>query len=153
MRLKVRIPNVEPEFYQMPHECSYEGCHERAFKQHQEGCPKALRDPQHERVEAKRYRCLRCGRTFRVYPKGVSRAQQSDALRGFSVPPCLLGLSYGAVSDALEALAILFSKPLYLGKTTVFRNVQRAGHKAGSLRRAWLEKGKRIRVVGADVLR
>ena len=151
MRLKVRIPNVEPEFYQMPTECPYEDCHGTAFKEHQKGCPKALRDPQHEQVEAKRYRCLRCGRTFRVYPKGVSRAQQSDALRGFSVLLYLLGLSYGAVSDALEALAILLSKPLYLGKTTVFRNVQRAGHKARSLRRAWLEKGKRIRVVGADV--
>ncbi len=69
------------------------------------------------------------------------------------MPPCLLGLSSGAVSDALEALAILLSKPLYLGKTTVFRNMQRAEHKARSLRRAWLEKGKRIRVVVADSLR
>ena len=85
MRLKVHIPKVEPELYQMPTECPYEGCHGTAFKEHQKGCPKPLRDPQHERVEAKRLRCLRCGRTFRIYPKGVSRGQQSDALRGFSV--------------------------------------------------------------------
>jgi hypothetical protein len=150
MRLKVRIRNVEPGVYQMPNECTYEGCHGRAFKQHQEGCPKELRDPQHEHVEAKRYRCLRCGRTFRVYPRGVTRAQQSDALKAFSVLLYLLGLSYGAVSDALEALAVLLSKPLYLGKTTIYRNVQEAGHKVRRVRRAWLSRGQRVRVIGAD---
>jgi hypothetical protein len=52
MRLKVRIPNLEPETYQMPTECPYEGCRGTAFKEHQKGCPKALCDPRHERVEA-----------------------------------------------------------------------------------------------------
>lgn len=150
MRLKVRIPKVEPGVYQMPNECPYEGCHGSAFKQHQEGCPKELRDPQHEQVEAKRYHCLRCGRTFRVYPKGVTQAQQSDALKAFSVLLYLLGLSYGAVSDALEALAVLLSKPLYLSKTTIYRNVQGAGHKVRRLRQAWLSRGQRVRVIGAD---
>jgi transposase-like protein len=150
MRLKVRITNVEPELYQMPTECPYEGCHGRVFKQHQKGCPKELRAPQHEQVEAKRYRCLRCRRTFRVYPKGVSPAQQSDALKAFSVLLYLLGLSYGAVSDALEALAVLLSEPLYLGKTTVYRNVQGAGQKVRRLRQAWLSKGQRVKVIGAD---
>jgi len=151
MRLRVRIPTVEPTLYQMPTECSYEGCHGTVFKMHQEGCPKPLRDPQHERVEAKRYRCLRCGRTLRVYPKGVSRDQQSDALKAFSVFLYLLGLSYGAVSDALGALEVLLSKPLYLGKTTVYRNVQRVGQKVRRLRQAWLRKGHQVKVMGADV--
>jgi hypothetical protein len=53
-------------------------------------------------VGAQRYLCLRCEGTFRVYPKGVSRAQQSNALKAFSVLLSVLGLSYGAVSDALE---------------------------------------------------
>jgi len=66
MRLKVRIRSVEPELYQMPTECPYERCHSKAFKQHQEECPKGLRHPQHERVEAKRRRCLRCGRSARL---------------------------------------------------------------------------------------
>jgi len=153
MRLKVRIPNVEPELYQMPTECPYERCHGKAFKQHQKGCPKELRDPQHEQVKARRYRCLRCGRTFRVYPKGVSRAQQSRALKAASVLLYLLGLSYGAVSDALEALEILLSKPIYLGKTTVYRNVQEAGQKARKLRKVRLRKGQQVRVIGADVTR
>jgi len=153
MRLKVRIPKVEPELYQMPTECLQEGCHGTAFKQHQEGCPKGLRDSQHEQVEAKRYRCLRCGHTFRVYPKGVTRAQQSDALKAFSVLLYLLGLSYGAVSDALEALETLLNKPLSLGKSTVYRNVQALGQRVRRLRHTWLRKGQRIRVIGADVTR
>lgn len=151
MRLKVRIPNVEPGLYQMPTECPHEGCQGTAFKQHQDRCPKPLRDPRHEQVEAKRYRCLRCGGTFRVYPKGVTQAQQSDALKAFSVLLYLLGLSYGAVSDALRALGTLLSKPLSLGKSTVYRNVQASGQKARRLRQAWLQRGQRIRVIGADV--
>ena|GEM_PF-6770111 len=62
----------------------------------------------------------------------------------------LLGLSYGAVSDALGALEVLLSKPLSLGKTTVYRNVRAAGQKVRRLRQAWLRKGQRIRVLGTD---
>jgi hypothetical protein len=35
MRLKVRIPNVEPETYQMPTERPYEECQGTVFKEHQ----------------------------------------------------------------------------------------------------------------------
>jgi hypothetical protein len=104
-------------------------------------------------VEAQRQRCLRCDRTFRVYPKGVSRAQQSDALKAFSVLLYVLGLSYGGVSDALMALQLLLDQALYLGKTTVYRNVQATGQAARRLRRAWLQQGRKIRVLGADLTR
>jgi len=59
---------------------SHLNCDGKHFEKHQDHCAKAIRDASYEAVEAQRYRCLRCGRTFRVYPKGVSRAQQSDAL-------------------------------------------------------------------------
>lgn len=153
MRLRVHIPRVEPELYQMPGECPYAGCHGSAFKEHQRGCPKAVRDPRHEQVEAQRYRCLRCGRTFRVYPQGVRRARQTDALHALSVLLYGLGLSYGAVSDALEALEVLLSRPLRLSKTTVYRNVQAVGQKVRRLRQSWLRKGQRVRVVGTDTTR
>jgi len=65
----------------------------------------------------------------------------------------LLGLSYGAASDALEALQMLLSKPLYLGKTTIYRNVQGVGQKIRRLRQAWLREGQRVRVIGADTTR
>jgi transposase-like protein len=53
---------------------------------------------------AQRYKCLRCGRTFRVYPEGVTRAQTSKRVKGLAVMLYLLGLSYRVVALALEAL-------------------------------------------------
>jgi len=153
MRLSVRISPVEPGVFELPEQCPYPDCEGRYFEVHQEHCAKAIRDPKYEDVEAQRHRCLRCGRTFRVYPKGVSRAQQSDALKAFSVLLYVLGLSYGAVSDALMALQLLLAQALYLGKTTVYRNVQAAGRAARRLRRAWLQQGRKIRVLGADLTR
>jgi hypothetical protein len=153
MRLSVRISPVEPGVYELPEQCPYAGCEGRHFEVHQEHCAKAIRDPKYKEVETQRYRCLRCGRTFRVYPKGTSRAQQSDALKAFSVLLYVLGLSYGAVPEALLALQLLLDKALYLGKTTVYRNVQAAGQAARRLRQAWLAQGRKIRVMGADLTR
>ncbi len=149
MRLRVKISKVEPGRYPEPIECPY--CHSRAVKLHQGGCSKAVRDLTYEEVEVQRQRCLSCRRTFRVYPEGVSRGQQSQALKALSVMLYLLGLSYGAVTDVLEVMGALLGKPVQLGKTTVYRNVQEAGEKARRLRRRWLEGGKRVRVIGADI--
>jgi hypothetical protein len=72
MRLSVRISPVEPDVYELPEQCPYLHCERKHFALHQEDCAKALRDPRYEDVEAQRPRCLRCDRTCRVYPKGVS---------------------------------------------------------------------------------
>jgi hypothetical protein len=53
----------------------------------------------------------------------------------------------------LLALQLLLAQPLSLGKTTVYRNVQAAGQAARRLRRAWLQQGRKIRVLGADLTR
>src|SRR5262249_19053804 len=82
-----------------------------------------------EAVVAHRYGCARCGRTFRVYPAGVSHAQTSTRLRGLGVLLYLLGLSYGAVALTLEALG----HPL--SKVAVYEAVQAAGGKVPGLRR------------------
>ena len=66
--------------------------------------PKPLRDTQLREVVAQRYRCVRCGRTFRVYPLGVSHDQTSARLKGVAVMFYVLGMSYGAVATALAAL-------------------------------------------------
>jgi len=46
---------------------------------------------------ARRYECLRCHPTFRVYPQGVLPGQFSQRTQGIGVRFYLLGLSYGAV--------------------------------------------------------
>jgi transposase-like protein len=102
MRLQLILPRVEPTEMNLPAVCPYEGCQGRHFRHHQQ-VDKAVKDTRYASVSAERYECLRCQRTFRVYPQGVTRAQTSQRVKGLGVLLYLLGLSYGAVSLALEA--------------------------------------------------
>jgi len=103
MRLHLLLPQVEPKAIPMPSKCAYADCPSKQVRLHQP-VQKALRDTAHQQVEVHRYRCLKCGRTFRVYPPGVSHAQSSDRVKGLAVLLYLLGLSYGAVSLAKDPL-------------------------------------------------
>jgi transposase-like protein len=88
---------------------------------------------------------LKCQRTFRVYPTGVSRDQQSDTLKGLSVLLYILGLSYQGVADLLETLQYP------LAKSTVYENVQAAGRQAIQLREQWLkQQAGKVKVLGLD---
>lgn len=152
MHLNVRLPVVQPEAVQGPIHCPYadrrrrkQACPGRQFKLHQLNCHKPLRDTRHTQVRAQRYRCLTCQRTFRVYPSGVSSAQQSATLKALSVLLYILGLSYQGVSDLLEAL----NQPVC--KTTVYYDVQAAGAQAIQLRTSWLkQQGASVQVLGID---
>jgi transposase-like protein len=106
---------------------------------------KRIRDLKQATVMAHRYRCLKCKRTFRVYPRGVSADQQSDALKALSVLLYVLGLSYQGVADLLTAL----EQPLSVG--TVFENVQTAGKTVRRIRRQWLKgQAGQVKVMGID---
>jgi transposase-like protein len=145
MRIRVRLPRVEPGEYSRLEECPYEGCGGRFFKPHGlRGEKKAIRDLRYEQVRSYRYRCLRCDRTFRVYPQGVSNAQQSDLLKAITVLLYVLGLSYGAVEDFLFALGEAVSK------TMVYYNVQKAGIKSRSRQHAAVARGGKRAVIGSD---
>jgi transposase-like protein len=152
VHLSVQLPKVEPASIAVPNRCPWRigkrkprPCPGQHFKLHQVHCDKPLRDLRHGQVAAQRYRCLSCQRTFRVYPSGVSAAQQSNALKALSVLLYVLGLSYQGVSDLLEALA----HPL--SKTSVYNNVQTAGVQAIALRKAWLRGAcGRVQALGID---
>jgi len=95
MHLSVRLPKVEPSYIEPPTRCPLpdpkhpkKKCNGTHFKEHQWHCRKPLRDTRHTQVLARRYRCLKCQCTFRVYPMGVSHNQQSDTLKGLSVLLC-----------------------------------------------------------------
>jgi hypothetical protein len=128
MRLLMRLPAVDASAFAVPQVCPH-GCGGQHFKLRQV-VAKPLRDTKLATVAARRYGCVRCGRTFRVYPPGVGHAQTSARLRGLGVLLYLLGLSYGAVAVTLEALG----HPL--SKVAVYEAVQAAGAKAPGLRRA-----------------
>jgi len=142
MRIAVQLPKVEPNKHNEPEECPNEDCAGRHFKLH--GVEKkAIRDLGHQTVKSLRWRCLKCKRTFRVYPYGVSSAQQSERLKALTTLMYVLGLSYGAVSDVMDALGCAVCK------TTVYNNVQEAGERSRERQRLVRLKGKRP-VVGAD---
>jgi transposase-like protein len=144
MRLHLLLPKVEPKEISFPSECVYAGCGSKQVQMHQP-VEKALRDTMHSHVEVHRYRCLKCGRTFRVYPKGVSKAQTSDRVKGLSVMLYLLGLSYGAVSLALESLGVPLSK------TAVYNTVQAAARRIPDMKREQVFGGVRTKAVGGDL--
>jgi transposase-like protein len=124
--------------------CPYGHCQGRHFRHHQE-VEKAVKDTEYDSVFAQRYECLRCKRTFRLYPQGVTRAQTSQRVKGLGVMLYLLGLSYGATSLALEALGV------YMSKTSVYEAVQAAAEKVSGLKRDEVFAGLRTPALGGDL--
>ena len=116
MRLLVIPPPGQPEVSPDPAGCPSSGCGSQhvPFRQ---AVRKPLRDTQRTEVVAHRYQCPRCGRTFRVYPLGVSHDQTSERLKGLAGLFSVLGMSYGAVAIALAALGCPLSKVDRLPKT------------------------------------
>jgi len=128
MRLKLLLPRVDPDIYPEPHVCPYAECGGQRLHLRQE-VRKLVRDTVCREVIARRYDCLRCGRTIRVYPLGINDDQTSFRLKGLAVLFYVMGLSYGAVSLVMTALG----HPL--GKTAAYAAVQAAGEKVAGLRR------------------
>ncbi len=119
-------------------------CGGRKFHLRQE-VRKSLRDTVYQEVQVHRYQCLRCKRTFRVYPEGTDRAQTSQRVKGLAVMLYLLGLSYGAVSLALEGLGIS------LCKSRVYDAVQEAAKHVPGLKREQVFAGVKTPALGADL--
>ena len=144
MRLQLILPRVDPKEWKRPGDCPFEDCEGKYLRPRQQ-VDKSLRDTVYKEVKAYRYECLRCGRTFRVYPQGVGRAQSSQRLHGLAVMLYLLGLSYGAVSLALEALGA------YLCKSQVYKVVQTAAGRVSGLKREEIFEGIRTPALGGDI--
>ncbi len=99
MRLKVRFSTGRAEHVRMPATMPLRVRRAGVSPAWHQGERKPLRDVKYAEVLSYRYTCcVRCGRSFRVYPRGVSKgAQQSQRLRAMTVLLYVLGLSYGAV--------------------------------------------------------
>ena len=145
MRLSLLLPPVQPEVYPVVAGCPYAGCGGRHV-QHWQAAPKPLRDTQFAEVVAHRYRCVRCGRTFRVYPRGVGHDQTSARLKGVATMFYVLGMSYGAVAIALSALG------WPLSTVAVYYAVQEAGAAVAGRRREAVQRGGgRVAGLGVDL--
>jgi transposase-like protein len=144
MRLHLILPRVEPEEIKPPSVCPYEGCDGTHFQFIQE-VEKPLRDTKYPQVVAHRYQCLRCFRTHRVYPKGVSKDHISQRVKGLGILLYLLGLSYGAVSLALDALGV------YMCKSRVYDAVQAAAERVPGMKRDQVFENVRTPALGGDL--
>ena len=144
MRLRILLPKVKPEAITVPTQCAYAGCGGKKFDLRQQ-VSKALHDTVYQEVQVPRSQCLRCKRTFRVYPEGTSRAQTSQRVKGLAVMLYLLGLSYGAVSLALEGLGIS------LCKSRVYDAVQEAASRVPGLKREQVFADVKTPALGGDL--
>lgn len=100
---------------------------------------KPVKDVKIKTVKVYRYRCCRCQRTFRYYPEGVGRADQTERLKQFVVLCWVLGLSYRHASLILSGWAV------ELGHMTIWRDVQ-----AEAEHRHKRNQRKPVRILGLD---
>lgn len=144
MRLNLILPKVEPKKLEIPKKCPQKECGGIRFIPRQEVSKKIV-DAEYPQVQAWRYECTSCGHVFRVYPKGVNQKQISKRVNGMAVMMYLLGLSYGAVEIVLSSLGI------GIGKSSVYRAVQRAARQVPGMKQEKRLDGYKTKAVGADI--
>jgi transposase-like protein len=132
----LKLPAVKRKREERPHKCRY--CEGETF-QRWGRVNKPVKDVRVRNVKIYRYRCCRCKRTFRHYPEGNTRADQSERLRVFAVLLWTLGLSHRGSSLVLSGLKVLVSF------MTIWRDVQEAAQEIKK-RNQW----KPVRVLGLD---
>jgi len=132
----LQLPDVKSTTERRPSRCP--SCSGETF-QRWGGSIRRIRDPHVREVVVYRYRCCRCGHTFRDYPDGVTQAQQSQRLCKLAALMWVLGLSYRGIEGLLEVFRIR------IGRITAWRDVQ-----------GWAEQlhkrvqWKPVRVLGID---
>jgi len=132
----LKLPAVKQNTEERPRKCRY--CEGETFQRW--GCVnKPVKDVRVRNVKIYRYRCCHCKRTFRHYPEGNTRADQTERLRVFAVVLWTLGLSHRASSLILSGLNVLVSF------MTIWRDVQEAAKRIKK-RNQW----KPVRVLGLD---
>jgi transposase-like protein len=132
----LKLPAVKQNTEERPRKCPY--CEGEPFQRWGQ-VNKPVKDMRVRNVKVYRYRCCRCKRTFRYYPEGNTRADQTERLRVFAVLLWTLGLSHRASSLVLSGLQVLVSF------MTIWRDVQEAAKQINK-RNQW----KPVRVLGLD---
>jgi len=132
----LKLKNVKREKIERPRRCPY--CGGETFQRWGE-VQKQIKDTQVKSVRVYRYRCCHCTSTFRYYPEGITRADQSERLKQFATICWSLGLSHRGVSFILSGLQIS------LVPMSIWRDVQ-----AEAGQRKKQNRKKSVRVLGLD---
>jgi hypothetical protein len=101
----LQLPVVQRKTETRPKKCRY--CSGETF-QRWGRVNKPVRDHRYRNVQVYRYRCCSCHRTFRDYPEGVDRADQTQRLRKLVAIYWVLGMSWRATQIALSACGIRY---------------------------------------------
>ncbi len=132
----LQMPDVKQKTKSRPQQCPY--CAGETFQRWGKVI-KPVRDKRYRNVQVYRYLCCSCRRTFRYYPQGVDRADQTQRMRKLAVLYWILGMSLRGVAIALSGFDVTLSH------MTVWRDIQEQA--------AILEKKYRwhpVRVLGVD---
>lgn len=132
----LQLPNVKRETETRPKKCPY--CSGTTFQRWGK-VRKAVRDKRYRSVQVYRYRCCHCGRTFRHYPDGVDRADQTQRMRKLVALLWVLGLSLRGVQLVLSAFGVRLSH------MSVWRDLQEQAELLEKRRQR-----KPVRVLGVD---
>lgn len=140
----IQLPTVNPSPAARPKQCPY--C-TGGVLQRWGAVRKPLRDTDFEAVQAYRFRCTECGRTFRHYPDGVDKADLSQRLRCLAAMAWAMGLSLRGVGIIFCA----FGEGLAPGRMSVWRAIQEQGEQLRRQAKAQQQKQKhQVRVLGVD---
>lgn len=132
----LKLPDVKRKTEERPKRCPY--CKGETF-QRWGRVRKPVKDVHVRQVQAYRYKCCHCHRTFRHYPEGNTQADQTERSRLLAVVMWSLGLSYRSASLILGSLKVAISF------MTIWRNVQ-AEAQIQKKKRFW----RPVRVLGLD---
>jgi transposase-like protein len=132
----LQLPVVKRKNETRPEKCPY--CQGETFQRWGK-VRKPVRDNRYRNVQAYRYRCCHCRRTFRHYPQGVDRADQTLRLRNLVAVYWVLGMSLRSVVIALAPYGVKLSH------MSVWRDLQEQAD-LQEKRRHW----KPVRVLGLD---
>lgn len=132
----LQLPVVKRKNETRPKECDH--CAEGIFQRWGKVSKPTL-DLRVRKVRVYRYRCCSCGRTFRHYPLGVDRADQTLRLRKVAAIFWVMGMSLRSVALALSLFNVKISH------MTVWRDLQ----EQAELHRKHRQP-KSVRVLGVD---
>jgi transposase-like protein len=132
----LQLPTVKRKSEIRPKHCT--NCQERTFQRWGK-VNKPVRDHRCRKIQVYRYRCCHCLHTFRYYPQGVDRADQTQRLRKLVVIYWVLGMSLRSVVLALSPFGV------QLSHMSVWRDLQEQADNLEK-QRHW----KPVRVLGVD---
>jgi DNA-directed RNA polymerase subunit RPC12/RpoP len=117
----LRLPKIQTTPLERARQCPY--CNSEILQRWGRET-RSVYDQKERLTEVHRYRCSRCGRTFRSYHPDIGRTSRTQRIRTLAALGWALGLSYRDVSLFLKKYGINISH------TTVWRDRQKLWERA-----------------------